>query len=384
MIRWFLILAAIVPLSTNPGLAVAADRRPLQSAEFDVAPDGDFLMLPVVINQREYPFLVSTGLVTTVIDNRLRTKLELTKLEPRGPAGRGGLGRARFGGLSAALGSIPLEFPDGIEAGDFDAMRDKLDLECSGELGMDVFRRYVVQIDFDEGKLRLLSSVPAGAGESLRITPMGAEGGAPLISVTIPGIPAEKFIVHTSRAANSLELSNELFSRLEEKEKLTVLDQDKGVTRSAGVNYQSGRLHAVQIGKARHDDLFVNTGEQNAVGLAYLARYVVTLDFPRNRLYWKHGLHFEDRDNRMELADIELARDKDAVTIQDVHRHGRAARLGLRSGDILELLNGRDVRRISNFQIRRVLGRDRGALSAVVQRGGEKLMLQLKGEDEEQ
>lgn len=378
MIRWILLLAAIVCLTTKPGLAVAADRRSPPTAEFDVAPDGDFLILPVVINQREYPFMVSTGLVTTVIDTSLRKKLELTKLESNRSAGRGGQGRDRFGGLHGSLGNISLEFPDGVEAGDFNAMHDKLDLECVGEIGMDVLRRFVVQIDFDEGKLRLLSAVPAGSGESLRITPMGAEGGAPLISVTVSGIPPEKFILHTSRAANSLELCTELFSRLEEKEKLTVLDKEKGVTRSAGVTFQAARLHSVQIGKARHDDLMVNTGEHNAVGLAYLARYVVTLDFPRNRVYWKHGQHFDDRDSRLNLADIAIDRDKEAVTIREVHPYGRAGRLGLRRGDKLETLNGRDARRFSNWHIRRVLGREQGALCAVISRGGTKITLQAE------
>ena len=375
MIRWLLVLAALAPLAALPQRAVAAEKRSSQIAEFDVAPDGDFLILPVIINQHEYPFMVSTGLVTTVIDNNLKKKLELTKLEPKGPAGRGQQGRDRFGGFHAALGNISLEFPDGVEAGDFDAMHDKLDLDCVGEIGMDVLRRYVVQIDFDEGKLRLFSAVPAGSGESLRITPMGAEGGAPLISVTFPGIPPEKFIVHTSRAAYSLELCHELFSRLEEKEKLTVLDQEKGVTRSASIKYQAGRLNSVQIGKSKHDDLVVNTGEHNAVGLAYLARYIVTLDFPRSRLYWKHGQHYDDRDSRLVLADVTIERNKEAVTIQDMHAYGRVARLGLRRGDILETLNGHDARRFSTWHIRRVLGRDLGSLSAVVRRGGEKVEL---------
>lgn len=384
MIRCFLSIAVFVVLASSSLPGFAADRRAQPSAEFDVSPDGDFLVLPVVINQREYPFLVSTGLVTTVIDNSLREKLELTKLELKGPAGRGGQGGERFGGLHAAIGNIPLEFPGGVESGSFAAMHEKLDLPCVGELGMDVLRRYVVQIDFDEGKLRLLSAVPSGAGESLRITPMGAEGGAPMISVTIPGVPAEKFIVHTARAANSLELCHELFSRLEEKEKLAVLVQDKGTTRSAGVTYQCGRLPAVQIGKAKHDDLFVNTGEHNAVGLAYLARYVVTFDFPRNRLYWKHGRHFDDRDCRLSLSDDSLDRDKEAVRIREVNPYGRAARLGLHRGDILETLNGRDAMRISNWQIRRVLGRDHGSLAAEVRRGSEKLQLQLEATGEEQ
>jgi hypothetical protein len=380
-----LVLAPLLWCGALSGFVTAADIKPRQIiAEFEVAPDGDFLRVPLTIGSKEHLFLVNTGLVTTTIEQSLQKQLELPKIQVEVRGKRGSKIRDRFGGLAASLHNIPLEFPGGVETADYTTLNEKLDLGCEGEIGMDVLRWYVVQIDFDEGKLRLLSAVPAGAGESLRITPMGAEGGAPLISVTFPGVPAEKFIVHTSRAANSLEICNELFSRLEEKDRLTVLDQDKGVTRSATVAYQAGRLRAVQIGKARHEDLFVNTAEQNAVGLAYLARYVVTFDFPRNKLYWKHGRHFDDRDSRLNLFEVALERDKEAVTLRKVNPYGPARRLGLQPGDILETLNGRDVRRFSNWHIRRVLGREQASLSAVVRRGGERLTLHSEPEDNDE
>jgi S1-C subfamily serine protease len=110
----------------------------------------------------------------------------------------------------------------------------------------------------------------------------------------------------------------------------------------------------------------------------------VTFDFPRNRLYWKHGQHFGDRDNRLVLADVEIERDKEAVTIRDVDPYGRAGRLGLHRGDILETLNGRDARRFSNWHIRRILAREHGSLSALVRRGSEKLTLQSEAASDDE
>src|SRR5262249_47423219 len=150
---------------------------------------------PVTIGDRDYLFLVSTGLVTTTVDETLPAKFELQKLKIEVRGKRASQMRDRFGGLPARLGNLPLEFPGGVETGNYAAMREKLDLECHGEIGMDVLGRHIVQIDFDGGLLRLLASLPPAPGEAIRITPFGGEGGAPTIPVTLAGTPPEKFII---------------------------------------------------------------------------------------------------------------------------------------------------------------------------------------------
>jgi hypothetical protein len=375
--RWLRAPAVLPVVLIITSLAAAADLKPRQIiAEFEVAPDGDFLRVPVTIRQKEFTFLVNTGLVTSAIDDGLQKSLELPRMRVEVRGKRGGQVREHFGGLEATLGNIPLELPAGVETADYAALRDRLDLECQGEIGMDVLQRYIMQIDFDQGILRFLTSLPPSPGEMFRITPLGGEGGAPTIAATIPGIPSEKFVVSTGRAGSALELRNELFSELVEQQQVRILDKDKGITRSGSRLYQFGRLDAVQVGKFRHEGLIVNGSEQNAISLSYLARYVVTFDFPRNKLYLKKGRTFDFPDDHFTLWDVTVDRDSEKVVVREVSGYGPARRIGLQAGDIVESINDCRTRRLSNWQVRRLFGREGRPLKAVVLRGAERLTLE--------
>ena len=375
--RWLPAAAVLFLAPVLASFAAAADLKPRQIiAEFEVAPDGDFLRVPVTIRQKAYPFLVNTGLVTSAIDQELQKALELPKIRVEVRGKRGARVREHFGGLEATLGNIPLEFPAGVETADYAALSGKLDLECQGEIGMDVLQRYIVQIDFDQGILRFLTSLPPSPGEMFRITPLGGEGGAPTIPATIPGFPPEKFVVSTGRAGSALEIRSELLGDLVEKQQVKILDKDKGITRSGSRNYQFGRLDAVQIGKFRHESLIVNASEQNAIGLSYLARYVVTFDFPRNRLYLKKGKTFDAPDDHFTLWDVAVDRDGEKVVIREVGGYGPAHRLGLQTGDVVESINECPAKRLSNWQVRRLFGREGRPVKTVVLRGTERLTLE--------
>jgi hypothetical protein len=368
--------AIVVWLLVAFSFAEAAGPKPRQIiAEFEISPDGDFIRLPVTIGQRDYPFLFSTGMTTTTIDETLRTKLELRKIAVEVGGRRAGQPRDRFGGLRASLGSLPLEFPTGVETGDYVRLREKLDLECEGEIGMDVLRRHIVQIDFDQGILRFLTSLPPSPGEAIRLVPLGGEDGAPTIGVVVSGLPSEKFIVSTGRAGNALEIRSDFLAMLEEKEKVKMLGKEKAVTRSGGLLFQTWRLDSVQVGKFRNERVTVNSAEQNAIGLAYLARFVVTFDFPRSKMYLKKGAHFDDPDTQLELWAVTLARDANTVIVREVAGYGPAQRLGLRAGDAIESINACDVGRMSNWQVRRLLGREGRPLAVVIRRGSEKFTL---------
>jgi hypothetical protein len=358
-------------------VAVAADIKPRQIiAEFEVAPDGDFLRVPVTIGQKERLFLVNTGLVTTTIDQVLQRQLELPKIQVEIRGKRGAKVRDRFGGLQATLQNVPLEFPGGVETADYTILHDKLDLDCQGEIGMDVLQRHILQIDFDQGILRFLASLPASPGEALRITPLGGENGAPTIPATISGLPPEKFIVGTARGGSSLEIRAELLAQLAEKKQVEIFDKATGATRSGSHLYEVGRLEAVKVGKFRHEGLIVNSAEQNGIGLSYLARFLVTFDFPHGKMYLKKGAHADEADSPLNLSEVEIGRDGEKVAVRAVGGYGPAHRFGLRAGDIVESIDGCPVVRLSNWQVRRLFGREGRPITAVVRRGAERLTLQ--------
>jgi len=369
--RLILAFAVLTTVALAPQTTLAAPRGGARViSEFEVGAEGDFLLLPLIINQREYPFLVSTGLSTTVVDRALASKLDLQEL--KGSFGKGA--KPRFGGLHSILGAAELEFPAGVEVSDYSAMQNGLELDFHGEIGMDVLRSQIVEIDFDAGTLRFLAAVPPGAGEIIKTTAPNDESGIPTLPVVFPGFPAHRFIVSTARAGNSLDITQKLLTQLEDKSKATILAEEKGVTRSGTLNFKSARVESMQVGAFHHDGMIANSSELNAIGLSYLARYVVTLDFPRGRVFLKKGAHFRVPDSRLEMWAVTVSRENGTVRVETVG-HGPAGRLGLRPGDILESVNGHDVRRTTNWYLRRVLGRSDLSLTAIVRRGREKLTL---------
>jgi hypothetical protein len=369
MVRWILIVGCCVLAAETAGWA--ADRKiPKTLAEFEVAPDGDFVLLPLIINQREYQFLLCTGLVTTVVDQKLRDELELPVTEPRNHGNRNGKKRYK---LNARLGTNDLRFPDGVEVRDYSPMREGLDLDFHGEIGMDVLRNQIVQIDFADGIVRFLPAVPAGSGESIKI--VQPEFAVPILQLVVAGEKPQRFFVSTARAGNSLDIDNRYLEELEEKGKAKVLTREEGVVPSGTRSFRTVRVEEIQIGSFRHAGLIANSGEGNSVGLSYLSRFLVTFDFPHGKMYLKKAASYDLHDAPLSMWEVAVERDDKSVTVTQVNPHGPAARLGLLPGDRLETLNSRRSLRMSNWQIRRVLGRTDLPLAAEVTRDGEPLKL---------
>lgn len=370
-LRLVLLGASITAIAS---IAIAADRKaPKALAEFEVAPDGDFVLLPLIINQREYQFLLCTGLVTTVIDQKLRDELELPITEPRNDGNRTRKKRYK---LNARLGNNDLKIADGVEARDYSSMRDGLALDFHGEIGMDVLRSQIVQIDFDAGIVRFLPAVPAGSGEAIKI--VQPEYAVPILQLVVAGEKPQRFFVSSARAGNSLDIDNRFLEELEEKGKVTVIAKEEGVGQSGTRSFRTVRLDAIQIGSFRHEGVIANSGEGNSVGLTYLSRFLVTFDFPHGKMYLKKGANFDLRDAPLNMWEVAVERKEKSVVVSSVNPHGPAARLGLLPGDRLETLNGRRSQRMSSWQIRRVLGRADLPLAAEVTRDG--ALVKLKSE----
>lgn len=371
------LIAAVSHLLSIFSCATAAPpRQRTPILEFDVGAEGDFLLLPVTIDRQEYPFLVNTGLPVTVIDETLKKKFDLHKLDPPPGASRVGTRRDRYASLHAALGSLRLEFPDGVESGDYESMRQGLDIEFFGEIGMDVLAPYIVQIDFDQGKLRFLQSLPPGPGEAVKTRQPGDENRVPTVLVVLAGQPAQKFIISTARGGNSLDANPDLLAKLEETGKATNLTKERGVQRTGTTRFDAFRIASAQLGGNKSEGLICNSSEQNGLGLSYLARFVVTFDFPRGKMFLKKGGRFAEPDGQLDLSEVAVERSASAVRIRDVNPHGPAGRLGLRSGDVLESINGHAVKSMTNWQVRRLFGQSDRAITAIVRRRDGQLTLE--------
>ena len=167
-----------------------------------------------------------------------------------------------------------------------------------GILGMDCLRHYCIQLDFQAGKMRFLDPnhlKPARLGPALPVTFAHAEGEPPewihpcVSRCSLAGGETRHLLIDTGANCDGL-LEPQLFRQASEEQRRRVppdatRDQDANSVELPqcvwnGIAYTSLWL---RNGKSATD---ADRGE-NALGLRFLARHLVTFDFPHRTMYLK-------------------------------------------------------------------------------------------------
>lgn len=261
--------------------AVANPGSPEIAAEVSMnqmAGRGDFLIVTLRLQDGEkLPFVVDTGASGTLIDQSLIPKLGES------------LGKVRdvhWGVVSTYktyaaprlyLGDVPLIMTNRVAA--FDCKEDFSgeNPPVMGMLGMDVLRHYCIQLDFNTGKLRLLDSKAGDKrqwGEAFPIMPLGAHDSRPAVAGNLLGLSSSRSLIDSGctydgwlMPRNFREWTNSAVPVAERESRSPDGFFD-------GENYP---LVDVMMQKVKND----------GIGLHFLARHLVTLDFPNQILYLK-------------------------------------------------------------------------------------------------
>jgi len=118
--------------------------------EFEVAKNGDLLLLPVQFNDgKTYQFMVDTGHPTAAVDLTLKRYLKATG-ETALIAGRD---EPMYSFRDASIGRLRIPPQRDVECRDMSGFSEASGYDLRGILGMQFLRRYVVDIDFDAGRL---------------------------------------------------------------------------------------------------------------------------------------------------------------------------------------------------------------------------------------
>lgn len=343
--------------------------------EFDVARHGAGLAVSINLKgiERQLLMLVDTGTSASCFDKRLRTQLGTslgfrdvnTPLQPfraeevRAPAAR--------------LGSVPLSRESICVLTDMKPFREETGSDFDGIMGMDYLCNQIVQIDFDAGKLRLLSAIPADAGRKIQFE--YAPSGTPAAVVDVGSKHYEWFVLDSGWMTAGLAVKSQIFQELKDQGELTnfqrVRHRDRPGT-LAGV----GNVSSFRLGPFHHESLRVVSANDNAVSLAYLSRYCVTFDFPARAVYLKESSGYA-RPDSVDASGLVIVHRDNAHIVDKAKLGGPGDAAGIKVGDAIARLNGNDAGKISLFELRQMLSADGKVLSVVILRNGTELELTL-------
>jgi len=366
-----------------PGLELLNDtapesREPL--AAFDVARKGRPLLVPVVIAGKSYSFLIDTGSEVTVFDHSLKSHLEPIDKSVQAVTAGGQRKVNLFVPPEFTFGALAVTVPDRVACTDLAQVKQVTGLSVAGILGMDVLQHLILQIDFDRGRLNVLSEVPELPGRSLEISFFHHR--LPVVSVTLPDGESESFIIDSGLGISGT-LKEATFDRLEAERLMSRKSTSFVATLAGSQETSSGFVSGIKLAGYEHTPARVNRTSYSMIGLGMLSRHVVTLDFPGRRMHLRRGLRFGVPDQQ-DLSGLHLLFRDGQIVVDSVDAGSQAERQGLRAGD--QILTADNVPGSAEwlFTIRERLSKPSHEVVVVYRRDGriETATLQLVGDAE--
>ncbi len=274
--------------STNRGPVTA----PIASLKF--RSQGNRVMLPVTINgSKLLSFLLDSGYTITAVHPRL---VESLNLRPAGQITIVGIAGEEaaltYAGAELRIGDVTYS-PRRVAAVPSEAQRRR---RRDGIIGAGLFQRYVVQLDFPGGVVRLLDPATYQPPPSAEIVPLRVRRGTPSVAVTFQmpdgKLAGGQFEVDTG-CDDGLCLGRQ-FVVAQRLDSSLAADED-GVKRGVGgeARVRSGTIPTLRLGRVEarkvsttffQDGSPAGEGMAGHLGMGALRQFNVTFDYQHQRL----------------------------------------------------------------------------------------------------
>ena len=320
------------------------------------AGQGDALYLTLRLNERdELLFVVDTGSAFTVFDQSVVTKLGkpigATLLEDAFDGKQKPI--ACFKAPSLYLGKALLRTADWVTAWDLNLFRQVLGRPVMGILGMDCLIHYCIQLDFDAGKLRFLDPDHPGDEAWGKVFPLTLlEDGRCAVSENLMDVEGFRTLIDTGFVGTG-SLQSNLFAQA-----INDAKTHSGFARYASFGGaregREGRFARCIFGGQTYRNLILGEAQTTFLGLDFLARHRVTLNFPKLEMYLKRRTT-DLPDDESGMSGLSITRNGEDAVVNWVGRDSAAERAGVKAGDVVLKLNGRPAKELELWEIRNML-----------------------------
>lgn len=243
------------------------------------------------------PLILDTGTSGTMLDKSLAPKLG----KPLGTVNIQHWGKheteTRYAMPKLYLGNTLLTDTTGqIITYNFKSTSSHEGHPVMGILGMDVLEHYCIQLDFDAGKIRFLDDTQADTntwGKAFPIVPLNDSDSRPAVAQNLLGAQGPHSLIDSGYMGDGWLMPQYFRQWTNSALVLTNGEVHSWKGSFAGENYPEVSLEMKDV-------------ESDGIGIDFLARYLVTLDFPNHTLYLKRTSDYrlQDKARMMEATII--------------------------------------------------------------------------------
>jgi hypothetical protein len=336
-------------------------------AEWELGEFTEPILLPVKWKNLDKYFLVDTGASITTVDETMFGDLKPTGHKYSIVSGSGKeVVLPTFEPPDLKIGPIDVCKNGPVLRTDLAAERILTGFPIVGIIGIDALQDYIVQIDFDAKRFRLLSRKVVHSAEWGVELPLEFEFGAPQVRLSIFG-RNELFLIDTGCLGDGM-LRQKLFDQ-------AAATTQKVVVRTSASAAGFGdcklvRMPMIEVGGQKYSDLAFNNTQlaYSVLGSTFAFRNLVTLDLVGKRLYLKPGRELSS--HYFNMTGIGLARIGDETFAIRVFEGEPGYEAGLRDHDVLLEVDGKSISGESLSAIAAMLRGDEGRKVVVKYRRG--------------
>jgi len=349
-----------------PSNLPASAGPPLVLEEIDIFSDGDFLLAPLTIGNKQCLFVLDTGSESSVFDSSLLSGTSRGTVKVTTPDGV--IDLKLFDAPPLFLGRTRLVGKPQVVGADLSNMRETQGHNIRGILGMDVLQQHVVRVDFDKGKLYFQQAV--GPTTSTPV-PLFYQSPSPLpyVRMKLAGLDLSLYFRIDTGMFSSGSIRKETADELVRKRRAVWWYDAHATALSGGSLRPVWRIDEAELQDWKHA-LFLREGDSNSLGLDYLSRFNITFDFPKGMAYFSKSQNY-DRQTRPNMTGIRVVRKGGRIVVQTVTAKSAGAAADLRAGDEIVSIGGYTISQARLKLVDDLLSANVNAVSLRISRNGQ-------------